>query len=511
MIKIYTAVFFILFTLSSHAQSKRDYHWIFGNDSDGLPTFGALQFDFNTVPFEVGTRDAGLTFDHNNASISDEDGNLLFYTNGCAVATADHTIMMNGDSINAGAFFDTAWLGDCRFGYPGPQDIMILDDPGNERGFYIIHKTIEYDTSTNSGLAVHYLKYTYVDMDGNNGEGAVLEKNIPFYTNVEQGILLAYLTAIKHTNQRDWWILQPIEKENSYLRILLTENGFEKIDTQTAIRPHSEFYSSAAGNSRFSPDGNIYAFYNKEDGLHVFDFDRSTGELSNARSLITAKIDNAYFSSIEFSSNSELLYYMTHDSLWQVDLSYQNLEEGNVFIEEWNGITDPFPTTFFDAALGPDCRIYIRSGSSTQSVNVINKPNERGVACDFVQQGIQFPYTNERGAWPNFPRWRVDEEEKCDSSIVSLFGELVYYRQDLKVYPNPSTGPMTIDLPEDQTTGYLSIIDASGQSILQKEIHQIAARYTIDLSIYPTGLYFIEYIPKENKARRIYTAQVVVD
>lgn len=85
-----------------NAQSKQDYHWIFGNDQDGTSAFQSLQFDFNQVPFEVGTRTAGLSFDRNNASISDEEGNLLFYTNGCAVAGADHEILINGDSLNAG-------------------------------------------------------------------------------------------------------------------------------------------------------------------------------------------------------------------------------------------------------------------------------------------------------------------------------------------------------------------------------------------------------------------------
>ena len=33
----------------------------------------------------------------------------------------------------------------CRYGYPGFQDIMILNHPGNTDLFYILHKTIMYN------------------------------------------------------------------------------------------------------------------------------------------------------------------------------------------------------------------------------------------------------------------------------------------------------------------------------------------------------------------------------
>ena len=494
-----------------YGQSKQDYHWIFGNDQDGGNNILSLEIDFKVKPFTVGIRDAGLSFDQNNASIADENGHLLFYTNGCAVAGADHEVLMNGDSINSGVFFDEIWLGDCLAGYPGRQDITILTDPGNESGYYIIHKPEELDWAQDPGIWLQYLNYTYVDMSLNNGKGAVTIKNTPFYDSGYNGLLWSFLTSIRHENQKDWWILQPLWEEDAYLTILLTENGFEKIDTQAMIRPHDDLRSSAGGNAFFSPDGNTYAYFTKKDGLHVFDFNRNNGRLSNPRSLYNTNSSSIKFASLEFSSNSELLYYMTTDSLWQVDLTLDNLEEGNVFIEEWNGVNDPFATVFFGAALAPDCRIYIRSGSSTESVHVINKPNERGVACDFVQQGIQFPFTNSVGTWPNSPRWRVDEEEKCDTSIVSIFGELVYYRSDLIIYPNPTAGPLTIELPEDQTRGYLSIVNSRGKAILRKEIQQIIDIYQADLSGYPSGVYYVEYLPKENKERRVYTGKVILE
>ncbi len=37
-----------------------------------------------------------------NVNISDTAGNLQFYTNGCAIAGANDTILPNGDNINPG-------------------------------------------------------------------------------------------------------------------------------------------------------------------------------------------------------------------------------------------------------------------------------------------------------------------------------------------------------------------------------------------------------------------------
>ena len=75
---------FILTVIYLSAQNKRDYIWIIGVDQVAGPEFGATTFDFNVRPFEPIERPDGLNFDQNTASICDEDGKLLFYSNGCA-------------------------------------------------------------------------------------------------------------------------------------------------------------------------------------------------------------------------------------------------------------------------------------------------------------------------------------------------------------------------------------------------------------------------------------------
>ncbi len=485
-------------------QDKRDYYWPFGSDQDlSVPDTQASEFDFNNKPFEPSFREAGLEFDQNNASICDKDGNLLFYTNGCAVANRNHEIMMNGDSINAGNFFDSFWLGDCGNGYPGRQDITILPDPGNSEGYYLIHKPNYRDPTQNITIRKN-LNYSYINMNFNNNLGEVLSKNIPFY---EGELHYSYLTSISHINGKDWWIINPAIKENGYLTFLLTEFGIE-LDKVQQVGPELDpRYTGSSGDAKFSPDGTMYSLFNHYDGLLLFDFDRLTGDLSNLRQIPFAMPEFATFGTCEWSPNSRYLYIAIQDSLWQVDVQEENLEEGRVFIDAYNGVNDPLNTSFWFSALGPDCRIYIRPGNGSRSFHVIHKPNEKGTACDFVQQGIKMPRISSTGSFPNFPRFRVDEEEKCDPSIISIAGEAVWWRRDLNVYPSPASEYITVELPE-QKSGTVYILDMEGQIVYHEK--EIGSTKRLDVSFLSAGVYSVEFVPEQNKDRVVHTRRVVI-
>jgi hypothetical protein len=104
-----------------------------------------------------------------------------------------------------------------------------------------------------------------------------------------------------------------------------------------------------------------------------------------------------------------------------------DLEDGLELIDTFNGVNDPFPTIFYLMALAPDCKIYMCSTSSTNTYHVINNPNGKGQDCDFVQQGIQLPFVSATATMPNFPRFRVDEEEKCHPSYPHFISSFSLY------------------------------------------------------------------------------------
>jgi len=485
------------------AQIKSDYIWLLGDDQQVGSEVRALKFDFNKTPFSPELRDKGLNFDRNNVSICDENGALLFYSNGCAIANKDHEVMMNGDSINSGEFLELAWGGGgCSFGYPGRQDIQILKDPNYSKGYYVFHKRI--DLTNENEFRILNLSYSYVDMNLDEGLGAVTEKNIDFYSLDE--FLWSYLTAIYQENGNDWWIVNP-GSDNKFYLFSLDDQGLIFSHAQEAMHEFHPINASASGDAKFSPDGSQFAYFNQYDGLLLYNFDRQTGKFSNLRKLPFQIPSQAAFATCEWSSNSEFLYLATQDSLWQVEVGYDNLEEGKVFIDAHNGVQDPFSTRFFISTLGPDCRIYIRPGSSSYSFHVINNPNLKGQACDFVQQGIKLPEISSTGSFPNYPRFRVDEEEKCDPSIVSMFGELVYYRRDLDVYPNPCIDKINVNLPENMK-GNLFVYSLEGRVVWQEKVDNRSRRKIIDMTNYASGMYNVEFIP-DSKERILFSKQIV--
>ncbi len=150
------------------------------------------------------------------------------------------------------------------------------------------------------------------------------------------------------------------------------------------------------------------------------------------------------------------------------------------------------------------------STNGNKTYHVINKPDELGAACDFVQNGIKLPYEAGFGSMPNFPRFRVDEVEKCDPTIVSVFGDYVWYRRDIKLWPNPSSGIFNIELP-DVGAGKIVVSNINGQVLYERDVSNIIKDERIDITKYPDGRYNVEFWPERmEKDRVFYGAQVVL-
>ena len=484
------------------AQSdKRDYIWLFGHNSGFGEGVEAYMFDFNTgstpksiqgvPPFELFG---------NNASICDKDGNLLYYSNGCHIAGSDNKIIENGSDINYGEWITIFRNDTCEF-YPTTQDILFLDDPGSPDGHYLVHKPIEIGEPRYKSL-----RYSYIERTLGNDNGAVTIKGEHILDGIK--FLYSYLTAVPHANGEDWWLIQVDDQELIH-SILLDDSGFRPVNEEK-IPVDFGRNSSASGKPKFSPDGSMYAFYNPYDDLHLYDFDRETGAFSNRRYLLIEDFPDeiARGSAVEWSPDSRFIYITIQDQLWQVDTWETELEDGLELIDTWNGGGDPFPNQFFLMNLAPDCKIYMCGFSSASTYHVINNPNAKGQDCDFVQQGIRLPHVSASATMPNFPRYRVDEEDKCDPTITSIFGEDIYWRKDLVTYPNPVVDQLTIELPDGEK-GRLYVFDTAGQLLWQSKETYTGSEVQLDMSGYATGTYSVEFVPEENKERRLWTSWVV--
>ncbi len=492
----------------STGQIKGDQVWIAGfqKNYESSGGYNTHILEFKKPEMAVSYYNSPMGILDNNASICDENGKLLFYTNGRAVMDTKQGIITNGMGINDGQWAIRYWT-DPHRGYPGAQDVLILKNPKNLNGYYMLHKSPVYNPPAKDSIEI---RYSYIENNINSNQSEVTEKNIKFY--LKNDLLLLYLTAIRHANQKDWWVLQPLLGA-SILTILINDNGIILDKTQSSHQDFDSFRSSASGTAKFSPDGTKYAIYNYYDQLHVYDFDRSTGTLSNHQKLNIIpqeQIDREQiiFSSVEWSPNSRYIYTATHEYLHQVDVDEPDVVKKIVLVDTYNGTLDPFVTSFFLMAQGPDCKIYMCPKSGSYSLHVINKPDEAGKACDFVQNGIKLPNSN-GGSLPNFPRFRVDEVEKCNPGITSLFGEQVYYRRDLQVFPNPSSGLFYFKSFSSPVDCRLYVSDIQGKILFTADLPAAQLPESVDISHLPSGRYNIDIYPVENRERIFYGTQVV--
>ena len=488
--KLYLVFTLLLSTqfLIGQIDNKQDYFWHFGEDRSDAPGIQSFQFDFNNEPFQIDSGTPILEFDSNNASICDPDGNLLFYTNGCAIANRFNEIMPEGDSINAGFYFDIAWGGDCSNGYPGIQDIIILEDPGNNFGYYVIHKPRLFEFGAPSYTQNIY--YSYVDMRLDNGKGDIVVKNQIFYNEFQT--LSSYLTAIMHTNGKDWWVIQPALDSNLYLTFLIDEFGIHRMPDQSIGDEFTDDFASTSGTAKFSSDGNKYAYFNIYDQLFLMDFDRSTGLLSNFENVFVhdTTMNAVVFSSLEWSPDSRFIYTATWTKLHQVDTHTENIQGSIELIDTYNNTQYPGAPPFRLLTQGPDCRIFLCGFNGTDYFHVIEKPNEKGQACNFKQNGISLPFRSGKTSMPNHPRWRVDDELKCDPSISSsLFNHSNEFNlSGLKLSPNPVYDVLNLSIPHGREMTYLEIFTFDGTRVLSKG----GSYAQIELNQLPSGMYLIK-------------------
>lgn len=472
------------------AQNKSDYIWLGGRNTSTAIGIEGFMLDFNNGRLDINPVSSALEFDMNNVSMCDKEGNLLFYSNGCAIANVNHEIMENGHDINAGEFFELLWLGDCRFGYPGYQDILSIKSLARDNSYYLVTTPVILN---NGETYKDVIQYSEIDMNLDAGLGEVTIKNESILLGVE--ILAGYMTGTQLADGSSW-IINISKNPISFIKTKIDTGGIYFHDQQFVGSNLNE-ESSGGGTSAFSPDGSKYAFFNKYDQLHLFDFDRETGTLSNHKNVFIAQAP--LFSSLEFSSNGRFIYIATQEAVFQIDLLTAASEYEVELIAEFNNVQNPQSADMFLLRRGPDCRIYIAAVSESRSYGVINFPNRKGQECELIQQGIELPYMTGVVSLPNFPNYRINEHDVCDSTIVGIYSVVEDLKQRFIVYPNPALEFVNILLPEYDLNGRVEVHNNFGQLMLNEYISGYEMR--LDVSGLKSGHYYISISSDNNRFR----------
>lgn len=401
--------FFILPFICSVSAQNHDFHWYLGYANGNLdPTVGGMTISFTTNPPTIFPEKKEVDFGFYNAVCSDSLGEqVLFSTNGISIRNPLQHLMQNGDTINPGPI----WQSFQHQEYPLDPRLCVFPAPGLPNHYYLIHLAIQ---NPNFVYSLRPLYYTLIDMNANNGLGRVVKKNQILVDSTTENLDIIGPAAVKHGNGRDWWVATGRYNTNELLVFLFSPSGISGPFVQHIGPPYPQ--TEGRGTPLFTPDGNTYIRGDGRNGPRIYDFDRCTGQLSNLRI-----VPYTYPLGFEFviSPNSRFLYSNMFEFVAQFDLQAEDIGASIDTVAIYDGFTSPSPpweTAFFLAGLQPDGKIYYANGTSTTALNVINRPDLPGLACDIQQHGVILPKFNYTTVTHN-PNYRLGELDgaACDT------------------------------------------------------------------------------------------------
>lgn len=362
----------LIFMISESSAQNYGNIWQFG-DSIGL--------DFNNCePVKISGSNVGF---EGCSSISNANGELLFYTNSDKVWDKNNNIMPNGNLQT------TTTL----------SQVLIIPKPQSTTNYYIVTTQIQ---------AAGYLKLRYheIDMTLNGGLGNVLSAN----NQITSMIVTEQIAATFHANGSDIWILTHEYGTSNFLAYLVTPSGINMTPVISNIGPAHVTCTSnfnARGEIKFSPNGNKIAFNGNgvatndtTNILCLLNFDKNSGQVSNPINLPYSRGEFG----LSFSPDNKKLYGATWKAFMYTTNEFNYLYQFDITSNDSTTIANSkviidsalVPSSYGTLKIAPNGKIYVRKTHS-EYIGVINNPNSSGISCDYDKNAIYTGYQNQFG------------------------------------------------------------------------------------------------------------------
>lgn len=366
-------------------------NWYFGENAG---------IRFNPINNSVSAVDGGrLNTREGCASISDESGNLLFYTDGITVYDRNHNVMPGGNGL---------------FGHPSSsQSALIVPKPQDANIYYIFTVGAQLGQGTDQGF-----NYSTVDMSQNGGLGSVTLRNRRLLQNTSEKLS----AVLKDCRDESIWVLTYAAEDgisdtnNTFYAYEVNPSGVNTIPVTTRVNTTN----ATRGYLKISPDGTKIAAAHMGAGetpreLFIYDFDAATGNVSNQQALFLNTPYNSPYG-LEFSPNSQLLYvHSSNDyfarqgepngpeqhfsALTQFNIQVADIEASEVLLDQRNLYRGALQ-------LGPDGRIYRALSESYQVglpyLGIIQYPNVQGTGANYRHNAVSVSPNNSSQGLPPF-------------------------------------------------------------------------------------------------------------
>ncbi len=392
----------VIIPYALRAQSQNN-NWLFGNGAG---------INFNGTGVTALTGNAGVSIE-GCASVSGEaTGELLFYSNGLTIWNRNNDTMVNGTNLLGGASTSST------------QGVTIVPYPG-KAGQYVVFTIDETFNGAGNGF-----RYSVVDMTREGGLGAVIsgQKNILVQTNTTERLAVA-----RKQDGSGYWIVIH-ERNNNVFKAY--ELGWAGLESTPVVSTAGTIHSTAPqpdgdgtmGYMKMNNAGNkiavaIYA----QNKIDLLDFDNCSGVVADNKSITT--IDHPY--GIEFSPDDQQLYFSVYYNAGFSGIIYQaNMTTLSTVVA---GISSSYNNQCVGALqCGPNNKIYVTINSESW-LSAIDKPNEPGPACTFIDKAVLlpnnglFPRTGLLGLPASVPAaissdqtWRITVTDSCADKPIAL-------------------------------------------------------------------------------------------
>jgi hypothetical protein len=421
------------------------------------------------------------------SSICNRWGQLQFYSDNHRVWNGNHELIENIDSLHS-------WI-------PEGQGVlstvanatMILPFPGDSLDRYFSLWNMDHQV----GYGPLTLQNSIIDRYGGTaGTGVLLNQGRPEHplgnTTIQEG-----LTAIKHANGRDWWIIcrKGMWNSDTIVSMLFTPRGVEAVNYFTAPNSYGMVVNFSAAS-----DGSLLAeAICNNDSINLYKFNRCTGDLFHTSSM---RMSYSCPYGLAFSPNGKILYNSSGGApprmsqLLIVDDTLSDVLQ----IFSLGGLR-----VLTQLSLGPDGKIYSVQNRNESVYNnpeldsfvhylgVIQHPDEEGLACQYKPNGI---YLNGKFLYgfglPNHPNYDLGplRGSICDSLpdpvIASVPAQVSAPGFAVTLYPNPAADVLMLRTAGGMLSE-LSIYNSLGRLVWRSDaatLHQ-----PIAVGEWPEGLY----------------------
>ncbi len=234
---------------------SRAANWIFGSGHHMVATDTGLLPQVQVSDFRA--------FE-GSSTISDEYGNLLFYSNNIGIWDRSFDTLYNSDSLSTGTY-STSSLTQGSIFLPMPRD------SNSKYYMYINIDDLEYK-----------IYYSVIDVILNSELGGIVptKKRLPLWSNR----VSEQLTAIRHANGQDWWVVFVTSgtstTNRSIVSVLLTDSG-SAVYSECQIMDNLAY---SAGQLVASDDGEYLIMASQEHHgsnhyISYYSFDRCYGDV----------------------------------------------------------------------------------------------------------------------------------------------------------------------------------------------------------------------------------------